>query len=87
MNPIIEGKIYRMYLEIESDHERLAGFLRELRGRHLIGNRISKPRRGFHKIEIREFLFLEIPIKRSEKMIRLGWQPAQNDSFDVSTYK
>lgn len=81
MDPHVEGKLYRMYLEVE-DTDKIFPFLRELGGRVVYSYRGSA-RRGFHKIEIREWRhpdrdmieFLEVPARKAEKMIMMGWTP------------
>lgn len=88
MDPHVEGKLYRMFLEVEGT-EKMLPFLRELGGRVIYSSR-GPARRGFHKIEIRErifsigpgriygessTLFLEVPARKAEKMIMMGWTP------------
>lgn len=83
MDPIVEGKLYGMFLEVENDHEKVRNFLRELGGRLIYSSRGRPARRGFHKIEIRDYgvlgghmiQFLEVPTRKAEKMIMLGWTP------------
>lgn len=81
MDPHVEVKLYRMFLEVEGT-EKILRFLQELGGRTIYSSR-GPARRGFHKIEIREYgnlgenmiLFLEVPTRKAEKMIMLGWTP------------
>jgi len=82
MDPIVEGKLYRMFLEVENDDKKIRRFLHELGGRLIYSSR-GPARRGFHKIEIRDYgvlgedmiQFLEVPTRKAEKMIMLGWTP------------
>lgn len=82
MDSIVEGKIYRMFLEVENDDKKIRRFLHELGGRLIYSSR-GPERRGFHKIEIRDYgvlggdiiQFLEVPTRKAEKMIMMGWTP------------
>lgn len=78
MNRVVENKIAGLYEDSrQKGLDGVADFLHKIRGRHVWGPARARP--GFHLIDVSQVrpgtLFIEVPAKRIEKMIMLGWLP------------